>query len=142
MQRPLAECGVFRYNDSMKVNTTNEALLAAAREAVSAAYDGERHTVGAAVLCGSGAIYAGVNVWSLHGACAEQVALGCAAAHGETNFVKIAAVRGKHGEEILPPCGNCRQMLADYAPECEVLLPGGQTKKAKDLLPFAYHAEF
>lgn len=99
MQRPLAERSIFRYNDSMKVNTTNEALLAAAREAVSAAYDGERHTVG-------------------------------------------AAVRGKHGEEILPPCGNCRQMLADYAPECEVLLPGGQTKKAKDLLPFAYHAEF
>ena len=74
MQRPLAECSVFRYNDSMKANTTNEALLAAAREAVSAAYDGERHTVGAAILCGSGAIYAGVNVWSLHGACAEQVA--------------------------------------------------------------------
>lgn len=95
------------------------------------------HSVGAAVLCGSGAVYTGVNVYSLHGACAEQVAIGAAAAHGEHSFLRIVAVRGVEGKEILPPCGNCRQMLADYAPDCQVILANGKIK-AENLLPFAY----
>ena len=39
-------------------------LIAAARAAIRCSYDAVsyRHTVGAAVLCGSGAIYTGVNV--------------------------------------------------------------------------------
>ena len=64
--------------------------------------------------------------------------------NGERVLEAIAAVRGKDGSELLPPCGNCRQLLADYAPECEVILPvNGVAQKvpAKDLLPFAYHAE-
>ena len=106
----------------------DRALIEAAGAAIRRNYDGENfhHTVGAAVRCGSGAVYTGVNVYSIHGACA------------------IAAVRGKDGSELLPPCGNCRQLLADYAPECEVILPvNGVAQKvpAKDLLPFAYHAE-
>lgn len=114
-------------------------LIAAARAAIRCSYDAVsyRHTVGAAVLCGSGAIYTGVNVYSLHGACAEQVAIGTAAAHGEHSFLRIVAVRGAKGEEILPPCGNCRQMLADYASDCQVILSGGKIQ-AGALLPFAY----
>lgn len=124
----------------------DEALIAAARAAISRNYDGVRydHTVGAAVRCGSGAIYTGVNVYSIHGACAEQVAIGAAITNGERVFETVVAVRGKGGEELLPPCGNCRQLLADYMPECEVILPvDGVPQKipAKDLLPFAYHAE-
>ena len=94
--------------------------------------------------CGSGAVYTGVNVYSIHGACAEQVAIGSATTNGERVLEATAAVRGKDGSELLPPCGSCRQLLADYAPECEVILPvNGVAQKvpAKDLLPFAYHAE-
>ena len=114
-------------------------LIAVARAAIRRGYDAVsyRHTVGAAVLCGSGAVYTGVNVYSLHGACAEQVAIGAAAAHGEHSFLRIVAVRGVEGKEILPPCGNCRQMLADYAPDCQVILANGKIK-AENLLPFAY----
>ena len=56
----------------------------------------------------------------------------------------ICPVRGRDGGELLPPCGNCRQLLADYAPECGVILSvSGVPQKipAKDLLPFAYHTE-
>lgn len=118
-------------------------LIARAQGAIRSNYDGINfnHTVGAAVRCGNGKIYTGVNVYSLHGACAEQVAIGAAITQGEREFKTVVAVRGREGEEIIPPCGNCRQMLFDYMPECEVILMAGGEKgkvMAKELLPFAY----
>lgn len=117
-------------------------IIAEAQKVISLNYDemNYNHTVGAAVRCKSGKIYTGVNVYSLHGACAEQVAIGTAITHGEREFETIVAVRGKAGEEIIPPCGNCRQILHDYMPECEVILEvEGQKKKiaAEKLLPFS-----
>lgn len=124
----------------------DETLILAAQEAIRANYDAVHcnHTVGAAVLCKSGKIYVGVNVYSLHGACAEQVAIGTAITQGEREFEAIVAVRGENGEEIIPPCGNCRQMLSDYMAECEVILSiEGKIGKVRavELLPFAYHAD-
>ena len=62
----------------------DRALIEAAGAAIRRNYDGENfhHTVGAAVRCGSGAVYTGVNVYSIHGACAEQVAIGSAITNG------------------------------------------------------------
>lgn len=119
-------------------------VLTLAQDAIRSNYDDVHynHTVGAAVRCKSGKIYTGVNVYSLHGACAEQIAIGAAITAGEREFLSIVAVRGKEGEDILPPCGNCRQMLADYMPFCQVILRQGETLGtvcAKELLPFAYH---
>lgn len=121
-------------------------LIAEAKRVIRLNYDTihENHTVGAAVRCKSGKIYAGVNVYSIHGACAEQIAIGTAVTQGERDFDSIVAVRGKDGSEIIPPCGNCRQILHDYMPECEVILSvaGQHTKiKAKELLPFSYTFE-
>ena len=121
-------------------------LIAEARRAIRRNYDRERfmHTVGAAVSCGSGRIYAGVNVYSLHGACAEQVALGAAVTNRERDFTAVVAVRGEEGGEVIPPCGNCRQILCDYAPDCEVIVPvRGELRKlrARELLPFSYSVE-
>lgn len=128
------------------LNVNDYELVKAAEKAIKANYDevNFNHTVGAAVRCKSGKIYVGVNVYSLHGACAEQIALGNAITQGEREFLSIVAVRGKEGEEVLPPCGNCRQILSDYAPECEVILSktnGGSKVMAKELLPFAYAVE-
>ena len=67
--------------------------------------------------------------------------MGMAATAGEREFECIVAVRGAQGREILPPCGNCRQVMADYAPDCEVILPGaGHPHKmtARALLPEAH----
>ena len=75
---------------------------------------------------------------------AEQIAIGAAITAGEREFETIVAVRGEQGEEILPPCGNCRQILCDYMPEGWVIVSAdGKMKKvrAKELLPFAYHFE-
>lgn len=121
-------------------------LIEAAREAIRLNYDAVayHHTVGAAVRCKNGKMYRGVNVYSMHGACAEQIAIGAAVTQGERDFDTIVAVRGKDGSEIIPPCGNCRQILHDYMPDCEVILSvaGQHAKiKAKELLPFSYTFE-
>lgn len=121
-------------------------VIAAAQKAIQRNYDAihDNHTVGAAVRCKSGKIYAGVNVYSIHGACAEQVAIGTAITQGEREFETVVAVMGKDGSQIIPPCGNCRQIMYEYMPECDVILSvDGQNRKvkAKELLPFPYYSE-
>ena len=118
----------------------DDALLEAARAVIRRNFDaeGERHTVGCALRCRNGRVYAGVNMYDIHGACAEVVTMGMAATEGEREFECIVAVRGPEGALIYPPCGNCRQVLADYAPDCEVILPGpdGPHKlTVRELLP-------
>lgn len=120
-------------------------LIQEAQKVIRLNYDQkhENHTVGAAIRCKNGKIYVGVNLYSLHGACAEQVAIGTAITNGERDFDTIVAVRGREGE-IISPCGNCRQILHDYMPDCEIIVSvcGGQRKiKAKELLPFSYSVE-
>ena len=59
-----------------ELNEKDLELIGAARRAITANYDGERymHTVGAAVRAAGGKIYVGIDVYSIHGACAELVA--------------------------------------------------------------------
>lgn len=121
-------------------------LIAEAKKAIRLNYDQEKenHTVEAAIRCKNDKVYVGVNVYSLHGACAEQVAIGTAITNGERDFDTVVAVRGKEGEEIIPPCGNCRQILHDYMPNCDVIISvDGKPRKikAKELLPFSYSVE-
>lgn len=130
----------------LPLTSDDHALIAQARDAIRRNYDSvhENHTVGAAVRCADGSIFCGINVYAIHGACAEQVALGTAITLGQRDFTTIVAVRGENGEEIIPPCGNCRQILSDYAPECAVIIDADGTLVkilARELLPFAYHSE-
>lgn len=118
-------------------------LIKRASETIIRNYDKikHRHTVAAAVRCKDGKIYTGVNIYSIHGACAEMIAIGAAITDGEREFDCLVGVRGENGEELLPPCGNCRQFLADYMPNCKVIINTNSALKkitAKELLPFAY----
>ena len=101
-----------------------------------------RHTVGCALLCSNGAVYQGVNCDSIHGSCAEYVTIGAAISAGERDFDTIVAVHDKAQNCVVPPCGNCRQMLYEYCPDIKVIINdenGNLIKvKAKDLLPFAW----
>ena len=118
-------------------------LIDEARKVITKNYDTVlyNHTVGAAIRCKSGNIYVGVNIYSSLGACAEFIAIGAAITAGEREFECIVAVRGENGEEIVPPCGNCRQMLMHYTPNCDVVIDlNDMLRKVKvfELLPFAY----
>lgn len=129
-----------------KLDFKDMELIEKASEVIKNNYDkiNYNHTVSAAVKCSSGKIYVGINVFSMHGACAEQVAIGTAVTNGEKEFESIVAVRGENGDDILSPCGNCRQLLADYCPECEVIIQTDEGLRkviAKELIPFAYKFE-
>lgn len=64
-------------------------LIEHARKVIQANFDenNDRHTVGAAVRCKNGRIFTGVNLHSLHGACAEQIALGPLSHTGKEIFL-------------------------------------------------------
>ena len=119
-------------------------LIAAALQALERNFDDfiYHHTVGAAIRCGSGKIYAGVNCAGVHGACAEYVVMGMAVSAGEREFDTIAAVHEKAVNGVVSPCGNCRQMLYEYCPEIKVILNDDNGRLVKvgirDLLPFAW----
>jgi len=98
--------------------------------------------VGAALLTEEGEVFSGCNVESSSYSltiCAERVALTKALSEGRTKF-KAIAIAAKDGE-FCPPCGACRQLLHDYAPDLDVILTNGsesRTFKLKELLPHAF----
>ena len=126
-----------------KLTAQDHQLVQAAVDVIARNFREERHTVGAAVLCASGKIYAGVNVESVgYGPCAEPIAIGMAISQGERELLTIVAVGGTNPSyPVIPPCGNCRQLLWDYAPHADVLLlKDGELVKIGigDLMPLAY----
>lgn len=87
-----------------------------ARENAYAPYS--RFKVGAAILSPSGKIYLGCNVENASfglANCAERTALFTAIASGERRFVAIAVVTA--APLLTPPCGACRQALAEFMPD-------------------------
>jgi homotetrameric cytidine deaminase len=122
-----------------------EALLRAADGAMRAAYAPySKFKVGAAVRASSGAIYAGANVENVafpQGQCAEASALGALVAAGESAITAVAVVAEK--VEVCPPCGGCRQRLAEFgSAQTPVYLgrPGAvpMTTTLAELLPLSF----
>lgn len=83
-----------------ELSLEDKELIALAKEAIEKNYDGKEflHTVGAAIRCQDGKVFVGVNVYSLHGTCAEQVALGCAITAGERKFETIVPSKERQGK--------------------------------------------
>ncbi len=86
----------------------------AARANAHAPYS--KYRVGAAVLSKSGRVYRGCNVENAsYGLtlCAERSAIAQMIAAGERELAAIVVVT--EGPEPGPPCGLCRQMMAEFA---------------------------
>ena len=78
--------------------------------------------VGAAIECADGTVFQGCNVENAaYGStiCAEAAALSAAITAGHRDFTRIAI--SSEGATYCMPCGNCRQLLGEFAPEIEVL---------------------
>ena len=110
-----------------------------AREKAYAPYSGFK--VGAALRTKSGQVYTGANVENaLYGLtiCAERVAVFNAVCAGECEFEALAVV----SETLAPPCGACRQVLAEFGLDTQVIVADlGERREVHlvaDLLPTAF----
>ena len=99
--------------------------------------------VGAALVCEDGSIYEGCNIENAsYGAtnCAERTAVFKAVSEGYTQIERIAIVSSSH--QKTPPCGICRQVLAEFMTEnAQILLAdkdGIESYTIKDLLPESF----
>lgn len=121
---------------------SDEVLLALAREAMERSYSPYSHyPVGAALLCADGRIFQGCNVENASFGltnCAERTAVFKAISEGATEFTAIAIA----SKSSAPwPCGACRQVLNEFAPEIRVLVTwdGGQAEaNLTELLPHGF----
>lgn len=101
----------------------NSELLEQARVARLQAYAPfSKFKVGAALRTRRGRVFTGCNVENISFGltiCAERVAVFTAVAAGERDFEMIAIVA--QSKTPVVPCGACRQVLAEFAPNLRVL---------------------
>ena len=119
-------------------------LLDRARDARRHAYvPYSRFTVGAALLTDSGEIVTGCNVENASyglANCAERTAVFKAVSEGMRGFRAMAVV-GLDGDATCAPCGACRQVLHEFAPDLVVITPGPDgpiRMPLRMLLPMAF----
>jgi cytidine deaminase len=130
------------------------ALIEAAAALIRKRYAVGRHHIAAALRTRSGRIFTGLHLDTYVGrasVCAEAVAVGQAMADGagpDDPVEVIVSVRHPRPTElhqdiqVVAPCGICREMLRDFAPDARVILnEQGQLAaySPADLLPLKYH---
>ncbi len=126
---------------------TPKALMAEAVRARRRAYAPySRFPVGAALLTRDGRVYHGCNVENASyglAICAERNAVWKAVSDGVTEFAAIA-VTARDGRGA-PPCGSCRQVLHEFAPNAWVYWRDARGRILKrrlhELLPSAFRLE-
>ena len=123
-----------------------EALIELAREVASRSYSPySSFRVGAALRLTNGEIVTGTNVENVsYGLtiCAERAALVRAVAQfGPEIRIEALAIANLNGAAS-PPCGACRQMLAEFIlPEAQVVFPatdGARVMAFSQMLPLAF----
>ncbi|MGH1366910.1 MAG: cytidine deaminase [Calditrichia bacterium] len=99
--------------------------------------------VAAVLLTADEDVFTGINIESSsYGLtiCAERVAMFKALSEGERDFRKIYILADM--KTPCPPCGACRQILMDFAPDIEVVMVAANDSilrmTLKELLPHAF----
>lgn len=121
-------------------------LKAAAAVRLNAHAPYSNFQVGAALRSSKGTLYVGCNVENVaypEGTCAEAGAIAAMIAAGDTRIVEVAVIADSPNP--VPPCGGCRQKLAEFADgDVGVTLAttDGKTLRTTvaDLLPGAFDA--
>ena len=103
--------------------------------------------VGAALLAKNGQVYTGCNIENAaYGLtiCAERTAIFKAISEGHRDFKRIV-IAGK-SEDYCVPCGSCRQVMQEFAPQMEVICLNGKGEAKeltlRELLPYGFDSTF
>lgn len=131
-----------------ELNEMQQELVKLAQEAYRQAYVPYSHyPVGAAILFSSGKVFSGCNVENAsYGLtiCAERNAIFQAVAQGERQIK--AVVIAVPTDTFPSPCGACRQVIREFAEDCEFILVNGQgqtrASSLRELLPDSFGPEF
>lgn len=139
--------------ETAPLSSEDEALIEHIRQTNERTFDPDffegAHIVAAGVRMTDGAVYEGVSLPASVGRasmCAEPVALGSAIADGYSHddtdtCVAVAYPMPSHDTDeprVIPPCGSCRELLADYNEAMRVIVPINEECRlvsAIDLLP-------
>ena len=141
-EKALDLAGEPRDGDKASV-PSDEQLIALAKEAMRRSYSPYSHfKVGACVLSEDGRVFTGTNIENASFGmtiCAERSAIFRAVSDGVKEFSAIAIA----AESAAPwPCGACRQVLNEFAPDIRVLVAWDQDKTdqstLKEILPHGF----
>ena len=128
----------------MKIDA-KKLVAAAARARLGSVSPYSKFKVGAVLLTKSGELIGGANVESAsYGltCCAERIALFKALTDGKKDFIAVAVVARCEAGPM--PCGACRQLLREYAPDAKVFIADSaalhqiRAFTVKGLLPAAF----
>lgn len=123
-------------------------LFEAARDAMAYAYAPySKFPVGAAIRAEDGKVYVGANIENIsfpQGWCAEPTAIGAMIMGGAKQIVEMAVIAEKL--PLCPPCGGCRQKIAEFAsPATRIYLCDEtgvkKTMTMDELLPHSFATE-
>lgn len=127
----------------MAIEIDTQTLVEEARKAQELAHAPySEFKVGAALLCDDGAIYTAGNIEAkpststIH---AETRAMAKAVEDGKSEFTALAVVTPSN--EVLPPCGTCRNFLATFQDDLHIIIgheSGNHHYELDELLPVAY----
>jgi cytidine deaminase len=131
----------------------DRALVASASRLIARRYQPGRHHIAAAVRTKSGKVYLGLHLDTYVGrasVCAEASAVARALTAGADPIVCTVSVRHPRPTEpdrrlqVVSPCGICREMLMDFAPQADVILQADGALKRLPiaaLLPLKYRRQ-
>lgn len=120
---------------------TDRDLMSIAKEVSLNAYVPYSHfQVGAALECSDGTVFTGCNVENAalgSTICAERTACVKAVSEGHREFKRLAIYADS--QDWPYPCGACRQFLAEFSPDLEILCFKADGRyvsyKLRELLP-------
>lgn len=127
---------------------TREELKAQAIQMLDRAYIPYSHfPVGAALECADGTVFTGCNIENAAyspGICAERTAVAKAVSEGHRDFTRLV-IAGR-SQDFCYPCGVCRQVLFEFAPELEIICLNASGQEhvlsLKELLPYGFGPDY
>ena len=116
-------------------------LIEMAKNLIAKRFKKGKHHAVAALRTKSGKVFTGIQLRTTvpnASVCAVSAAVAAAACDGDVEIETIVAIN-RNGN-IVAPCGACRELIMEYSPKAEILIPGstgGVAINISKLLPIA-----